>query len=62
MKKGNIITVCGGNTYVHGFAYDEICEVIEVHEEPSLAHVALCKSTSRDHKAILLIDEVEILC
>jgi hypothetical protein len=62
MKVGNTVVVCGGNLHVHGFLYDEICEVIEVRDEPTLTHVALCKSLSRDHQGILMIDEVEILC
>lgn len=62
MEKGNQVVVCGGNLEVHGFKLDELCEVIQVREEPTLTHVALCKSLERDHQGILIIDEVEILC
>lgn len=62
MQVFNRVVVCGGNLHVHGFNPDEVCEVIQVRDEPTLTHVALCKSLERDHQGILLIDEVEILC
>lgn len=58
-NKGATVRVCGGAKEVHGFNPEELVEVIDL--RPELPHVALCRSTTRDHGAILLIEEVEDL-
>lgn len=57
--KGATMRVCGGNLEVHGFEIDELVRVISVRPEPELSDVAVCSSMSREHAAILIIDEVE---
>lgn len=58
-NKGNTVRVCGGAKEIHGFNLDELVVVKAV--RPELPHVALCRSTIRDHEEILLIEEVDDL-
>lgn len=60
-NKGATMRVCGGAKEIHGFNPDEIVVVMKVRKDPELSHVALCKSTSRNHEGILMIEEVEDL-
>lgn len=58
-NKGQTVRVCGGSKEIHRFNPEELVEVVLV--RPELPIVALCKSTTRDHSEILLIEEVEEL-
>lgn len=58
-NKGVTMRVCGGNPEVHGFELGTLVKVMDARPEPELSHVALCES--ENHKAILMIEEVEDL-
>lgn len=58
-NQGATMRVCGGSSHIHGFELDELVKVESV--RPELPHVALCRSTTRNHEAILMVEEVEDL-
>lgn len=60
-KQGAAMRVVGGVPEIHGFELGELVLVQQVRPEPELSHVALCSSMSRDHQAILMIEETEDL-